>query len=154
MRLSRPLLAAPVVGLLVGVAVTGCSSSDDGSGPFRPPSAAALAAGPCALVADDVVALGRTAHDLRGVKAPSDAVRTALSEEQDRLSGFADAADPSVKPQLEQLVLRTGLVRVQADTRLVTADQVEGMTTAYLAAAKACTRPSAATPTAVTGSPR
>lgn len=148
MRPPRPLLVA----LLLGLAATGCtSSSDDAPARFEPPSAAALAAGPCALVADDLVAVGRLAFALRGVAAPDDAARTALQEAQDRLAAVAESADPAVKPALDRLVVRTGLVRIQADTRMLRDTVLTGMRTSYDDAARACTRARAATPTATTG---
>ncbi len=148
MRLPRPLLVV----LLLGGGLTGCTSSpDDAPARFRPPPAAALAAGPCAVVSEDLVALGRAAFELRGVTAPDDAARASLREAQDRLGAFSEGAPAEVQPALSALVLRAGLVRIQSDTRMLRPDVLTAMGTAYTAAADACTGRSAASPTVTTG---
>ena len=57
--------------------------------------------------------------------APSDADTAALDDAQTRLAGFADAAEPSVKPALDRLVLTGGLVRIQAATKMLREEVVE-----------------------------
>lgn len=134
MRLLRPLLPL----LLAVPLLSACSGDADEPAGFRPPAASALAGGGCALVAGDVVAVGRAAHDLEGKATPDPAVRDSLSDAQDRLSAFAETAGPGVKPALDRLVVATGLVRLRLDTKQADPDAVAGMQSAYDEAVAAC----------------
>lgn len=145
---ARPLVLAAVLGGLLA----GCTSGgDDVPARFRPPPAAALAAGPCALVADDVVALGRATYDLRGTAEPDQAARDALELSQQRVSAVAETADPTTRAALTALVTRTGAVRIQAATGRLEDDVLTLMRESYEGAVDACTAAGSATPTATTG---
>ena len=143
-RLAPVLLAAALL-------ATGCTSEPDEPEAFRPPPAGALQDGPCAIVADDVVELGRLAFDLRGVDAPSDADAEALGAAQTRVAGFADAAEPSVKPALDRLVLTGGLVRIQTATGMLREEVLENMAVAYRDAVRACSGEGGPAPAASSG---
>lgn len=125
--------------LLLGAAllVAGCTSDPDPEA-FRPPPPGSLAGGPCDLVADDLVALGRLAFDLRGEPDPGRSAAEALENAQDRVAAVAETADPVVKPALDRLVLTTGLVRLQVDTRMLRDQVLENMDVAYDEAVRAC----------------
>ncbi|MCW2607164.1 MAG: hypothetical protein JWO60_1857, partial [Frankiales bacterium] len=147
MRLLRPL---PL--LLLAVLVAGCTS-DDPAAPeaFRPPPSGPLQAGPCSLVADDVVDLGRLTYDLRGVRDPAPADRDRLLGAQERVDAVTETAPAPVAPALRTLVTRTGAVRIQADTRMLDDSTLDALRASYTDAVAACSAGGAATPTATTG---
>ena len=131
------LLRLPTVLLAAALLATGCTSDPEPEA-FRPPPAGSLDDGPCALVAEDVVALGRLAFDLRGVAAPDEASAAALESAQVRVNGVAESADAAVKPALERLVLTTGLVRIQVATKMLRDEVLANMDVAYADAVRAC----------------
>ena len=131
------LLRLPTVLLAATLLTTGCTSDPEPEA-FRPPPAGSLEDGPCALVAEDVVALGRLAFELRGVTAPAEASATALESAQVRIGGVAESADPAVRPALERLVLTTGLVRIQVATKMLREEVLGNMDVAYDDAVRAC----------------
>ena len=143
------LLRLPATLLAAALLATGCTSDPEPAA-FRPPPAGSIQDGPCALVADDVVALGRLAFELRGVAAPDEASSTALESSQDRIGAVAESADPAVKPALERLVLTAGLVRIQVATAMLRDEVLENMDVAYDDAVRACSGGTA--PSAPTGS--
>lgn len=134
MHLSR---LAPVL-LAAALVATGCTSDTEEPEAFRPPPVGALQDGPCALVADDVVELGRLAFDLRGEPAPDQAAADALAAAQDRVAAVAESAEPGVEPALDRLVLTAGLVRIQVATKMLREEVVENMDVAYDDAVRAC----------------
>ena len=139
------LLRLPTV-LLVAVLLAAACTSDQEPEAFRPPPAAPLEDGPCALVAEDVVVLGRTAFELRGVSAPDAASSAAIESAQVRIAAVAETAEPAVKPALDRLVLTAGLVRIQVATKLLRDEVLENMDVAYDSAVRACSGEAAATP--------
>jgi hypothetical protein len=144
LRLLRPLLPL----LLAAPLLVSCTSSDGPARPagFRPPPASSFRAGDCAAIADDLVALGRATYDLRGVASPDQTARDTLLGAQDRVAAIAETADPSVKPALDRVVLTSGLVRIQADTRMLKPEVLDDLRAAYEAAVAACTDGATATP--------
>ena len=143
------LLHLPTVLLAAGLLATGCTSGPEPAA-FRPPPAGSLDDGPCALVAEDVVALGRLAFELRGVAAPGPGPATALESAQVRVGAVAESADAAVRPALERLVLTTGLVRIEVATRMLRAPVLQNMDVAYGDAVRACSG-GAATPAPTAG---
>lgn len=143
-----------LVALLVAPSLAGCTSDQPGTAreaAFRPPDTSAFR-GACELVADDLVALGRSAAELRGQDAPSKAARDALATAQDRVDAVAETADATRRPALQKLVVATGLARIQADTGHLEPDTTENLSSAYQAAVTACTAPAApASPSASAG---
>lgn len=147
----RPSRLLPPV-LLAAALLSGCTSDDAAPAPvtFTPPPPGALDDGPCALAAEDVVVLGRLAVDLRGQASPDQPLRDELRDAQARVSGVADGAGPAVEPALDRLVLRTGAVRIAADTGMLKDETLEALSEAYDEAVGACSAdgPAAPTPTA------
>jgi hypothetical protein len=144
-RLSRPLLPLLLLAPLLGA----CTSDDPPArATFTPPPASAFADGPCALVGDDLVALGRATYSLRGVKAPDQAAKDALRTAQDRVDAVAQTADPSVQPALSKVVVMAGLVRIQSDTQLLVDATLDDLRTAYDDAVRACSAGTSASPAA------
>ncbi len=139
MRLLHPLLPA----LLALPLLAACTSSGDdatpsGPAPLRTPAAGAFDGGPCELVLDDVVDLGRLTEDLRGSTAPEQAEQDRALAAQERLAAVAETAPAAVKPALDQLVTRAGLLRLQADTRMLSDGTLDAVRAAYDAAVDAC----------------
>ena len=138
LRLLRPLLPA----LLALPLLVGCTSSDDAPAEpeaLRTPGPGAFDDGPCALVTDDVVELGRLTVDLRGVPAPGQADEDRVLSAQERVAAVAETAPASVKPALDRLVLRAGLIRLQSDTGMLSDDTLDAVREAYDEAVAACT---------------
>lgn len=131
------LLRLPTVLLTAALLASGCTSDPEPE-TFRPPPAGALEDSPCALVAEDVVVLGRLAFDLRDVDDPDDASASALESAQVRVDAVAESADPAIKPALERLVLTTGLVRIQVATKMLRDEVLKNMDVAYDDAVRAC----------------
>lgn len=144
MRRTRPLLPLLLLAPLLGA----CTSDPPAPARFRPPAQSAFTAGPCALVGPDLVALGRATYALRGVTAPDQAAKDELTSAQDRVDAVAQSADAQVKPALSQVVVMAGLVRIRADTKLLDADTLGDLRTAYDQAVDACTTGAPASPTA------
>jgi hypothetical protein len=140
-RPLRPLLLPLLAPALALPLLTGCTSSGSAAArpaAFTPPDTKAFT-GACAVVADDVVALGRSASDLRGQPSPSVAERDTLKGAQDRVDAVAETADAVRRPALQALVVAAGLVRIQADTGHLEPDTTEDLRKAYAAAVTACT---------------
>jgi hypothetical protein len=132
-RLTAALVCVPLL-------LSGCSSSPDE--PPRPelPDESDFAQGTCQEAAPDLLELGRALQRLGdGGSVPPD-VQQVLADVQDRLSLFAEAAEPGLAPALPTLVERIGGVRIRAVGNTYEASLGEDLQTAYDEVLAVCTR--------------
>lgn len=107
MRLAAALVCVPLL-------LTGCSSSDDGPAEPELPAESAFAEGTCREAAPDLLELGRALPRLgEDSTVPAD-VQQVLTDVQERLALFAEAAEPELAGVLPTLVERIGGVRIRA----------------------------------------
>ena len=107
MRLAAVLVCLPLL-------LAGCSSSaDEGSAP-QLPAEADFAQGTCREAAPDLLELGRALPRLGDDGAVPTDVQQVLADVQDRVSFFAEAAEPELGQVLPTLVERLGGVRIRA----------------------------------------
>lgn len=132
------------VALLAALALAGCTSSSEDPAPDEPPAvplpaASSFTEGTCTLVAPDVIAVGENLPKLGDGGDVDQEVKDALRDAQDRVFAVAEAAEPAVKPALDELVVALGIVRVRADGNTYETAQGEVLRKAYDAAVDACT---------------
>ncbi len=125
--------------LLCGLAVTACSGSSGGGASFTQPPVSAFAAGTCRTVAPDVLAIGKQAQQLGDGGAVDKPVVDALEKAQTSLRPAVEAAEPSYQPALMQLVVATGLVRLQVSLGSYQVDTGKDLQKAYATAVGVCT---------------
>lgn len=106
---------------------------------FPLPEAAAFAEGTCELVAGDVLALGRAARALGDGPTVADDVAEDLETAQRGLAAVAETAEPEVKPLLDAVVRRAGLVRLAIDSERYAPPMAEPLQESYGALLGACT---------------
>ena len=107
MRLAAALVCVPLL-------LTACSSGPDGpTGPDLP-AEDEFAAGTCREAAPDLLELGRTIPRLGDDGTVPAGLQQSLADVQDRLSLFAEAAEPELAELLPVLVERIGGVRIRA----------------------------------------
>lgn len=133
---------APSTALLSLLLLVGCTS--DPGAPAEPPgpvlpAESSFAEGTCAQVAPDVITIGRALPRLGEGGTVDPQVKDELREAQDRLFAVADTAEPALKPTLDDLVLKIGLVRIRADGNSYETSQGAVLQTAYDATVRTCT---------------
>ncbi len=109
--------AIPVLTLLL--TVTACSGGGTSAKPgptLKQPPVAAFTAGPCRVMAPDLLAIERDAAELGGPAAPSESVLGRLKDAQGRIRALQPsfAADTVLTPVVEDLVVAVGVVRLTA----------------------------------------
>ena len=127
MRRALPVLLA--LPLLLGA----CSSGPD------LPAEGDFAEGTCRSAAPDVVAVGRALPELGDGPEVDRDVRSSLQDAQGRLKALAEAAEPTVKPGLDRLVVAVGLVRIRADGNTYDPALGEELQKAYDEVVRSCT---------------
>lgn len=137
--------------LLAAVLLAGCTDDPAPPQAFPLPPASDFLEGTCALVADDVLALGRAARALGDAPEVPPEQRTALETPQKALAAVAETAEPELKVLLEAVATRTGLVRLSADVGRFDPEVLEPLEESYGALVATCTGRAAATSTATTG---
>jgi len=121
--------AVPLV--LLAVVMVGCTSSDV-------PAEEDFAAGTCRTAAADVRAVGEAIPRLGDGGEVDEDVKDDLREAQERLAAVADGAEPSLQPDLHELVVAIGIVRIRADGNTYESEQGEALTRAYEQVLDAC----------------
>lgn len=121
--------AVPLV--LLAVVMVGCTSSDV-------PAEEDFAAGTCRTAAADVRAVGEAIPRLGDGGEVDEDVKDDLREAQERLAAVADGAEPSLQPDLQELVVALGIVRIRADGNTYESEQGEALTRAYEQVLDAC----------------
>ena len=142
MRPARPAVA------LLGLLLVGCTSSG-GSAPSAPsgprvPAESEFKAGTCASLAPDVIAVGQAIPKLGSGGDVEQDVKVSLRDAQDRIFAVTEAAEPDLKPALDELVVKIGIVRVRADGNTYETSLGELLTKAYDGVLDVCTGPSGA----------
>ena len=134
---ARP--AAALLGLLL---LVGCSSSSNAAstGP-RVPAESEFQAGTCASLAPDVIAVGKAIGRLGTGKVVGRDVKVSLRDAQDRIFAVTEAAEPTLKPALDDLVVKIGIVRIRADGNEYDASLGASLTKAYDQVVNVCTSP-------------
>lgn len=132
MRLAAALVCVPLL-------LAGCSSS--GAEPPRQelPAEGDFAQGTCQGAAPDLLALGRTLPRLGDDDTVPQDVQQVLADVQDRLSLFAETAEPELVPALPTLVERLGGVRIRAVGNTYEPSLGEDLQTAYDEVLAVCT---------------
>lgn len=147
MRLS--VLPPGVLGACLLLSACGGPSAAEKAFPL--PATSAFQPGTCDVIAPDVVALGRAARRLgKGPTVPKP-VEDDLTAAQKSLQAVAETAEPSVKPLLDAVVTRAGLVRVGIDVGRYSPDIGAPLGESYRALVRSCTGTGPASPTATTG---
>lgn len=143
---------APSTALLGLLLLVGCSADPVApAGPPEPPgpvlpAESSFAEGTCAQVAPYVIAVGGALPRLGGGGSVDPQVKLELREAQDQLFEVAAAAEPALKPTLDDLVLKIGLVRIRADGNSYETSQGAVLQTAYDATVRTCTAPPSPAP--------
>ncbi|MCW2778374.1 MAG: hypothetical protein JWN17_2099 [Frankiales bacterium] len=135
MRLPLPLLGA-LSGVLL---LSACSHDAAAPAAFPLPATSSFDAGTCTVVAPDVVALGRAARRLGPGPTAPDGVEKDLETAQKALQAVAETAEPALKPTLDAVVTRAGLVRLALDAKRYDATMAEPLRQSYGALVKTCT---------------
>lgn len=107
MRLAVVLVAVPLL-------LPACSSAPDRPAEPDLPAESEFAQGTCREVAPDLLELGRALPRLGDDGTVPSEVQQVLADVQDRLSLYAQAAEPELTPALPTLVERIGGVRIRA----------------------------------------
>ncbi|MBC7678296.1 MAG: hypothetical protein H7233_04820 [Pseudorhodobacter sp.] len=138
MRPARP--TAALLGLLMLAACTssGSSGPSASAGP-RVPAESDFTAGTCASLAPDVIAIGKDIPRLGSGGDVDQEVKDSLRDAQDRIFAVAQAAEPEVKPALDDFVIKIGIVRVRADGNSYATSLGDLLTTAYDGVLAVCT---------------
>ena len=129
---------------LVTALLTGCTGSASGTPEvqaFPTPAIERFTPGTCALAAPDVLAVGAAARDLGEGPQVDPRVSGELRAAQERLRDVAETAEPRVKPALDTLVTRIGLVRLAADAERFGPDRTRDLREGYDAVLAVCTAP-------------
>jgi hypothetical protein len=135
------LRAAALCALLV-LALAGCtagSRSETPAGPQVPPESS-FAEGTCRIAAPDVRAVGQALPRLGDQKVVDAEVQAELLEAQQRVRALAEGAEPAVKPALDDLVVKIGLVRIRAAGNSYETALGESLTRSYEQVLDVCTR--------------
>lgn len=134
-------IRSAVLGLTACLLLAGCSGGDASGGPPAPalPDASSFAAGTCQAAAPDVLAVGRAIPRFGSDKTVPGDVKTSLRDAQDRLSALAEAAEPSVRPALQDLVVSIGLLRIRADGNTYEPSLGRQVSSDYDSVVRACT---------------
>ncbi len=142
--MARPALAA--TGLLVVVALAGCSNATFDAGPgtsptptLSQPDEAAFHPGGCRTAAPSVLQVGRDALLLGDGPTPDAEVQGRLAQAQDDIDAAAAALEPQERSAVQALVVSIGLVRLRADGNTYTPDLGTQLSSAYEDAVRACT---------------
>ena len=106
--------AAALLGLLL---LVGCTSSSGDAAPAGPrvPAEKDFKDGTCASLALDVIAIGQAIPRLGSGGDVDQNVKVSLRDAQNRIFAVTEAAEPAIKPALDELVVKIGIVRVRAD---------------------------------------
>ena len=131
MRLAAALVCVPLL-------LTACSSSADGPSEPELPAEGEFAQGTCREAAPDLLELGRTLPRLGDETTVPPDVQQTLADVQDRLSSFAEAAEPELAEVLPTLVERIGGVRIRAVGNTYEPSLGEDLQTAYDEVLGAC----------------
>ena len=135
----------PPAVLLALVLLAGCTSSAEPAADASSPAAApvpeesAFAEGTCRLVAPDVRAVGSALDRLGDGGEVDEAVEVELQESQDRVFAVAEAAEPELKPALDDLVEKLGIVRIRAVSKTYEPELGEQLRRAYDGVLDVCT---------------
>jgi hypothetical protein len=122
---------------LSAVLLSACSSSSP-DGPEVPPESA-FAEGTCRTAAPEVRAVGEAIPRL-GEEGEVDAeVKESLRESQGRLRAVADGAESELKPVLDDLIQKIGIVRIRADGNTYEPQFGESLTRSYEQVVASCT---------------
>lgn len=136
MRLSVLLLPVVLAGSLAG-----CTDGDPAAAvAFPTPAPSAFAEGTCALVADDVLALGRAARDLGDGPLVNADVVTSFTAAQKALQAVAETAEPELKARLDDVVTRAGLVRLAAEAERYDPQALQPLEESYDRLLESCTQ--------------
>ena len=103
-----------VLVVCVPLLLAGCSSEPDRPAEPELPAESDFAQGTCQAAAPDLLELGRTLPRLGDDATVPEDVQQVLADVQDRLSLFAEAAEPELTEVLPVLVERIGGVRIRA----------------------------------------
>lgn len=131
-----PATAAVLLAVLL---LAACSGSDQSPTGPQLPQESAFAAGTCRAAAPDVLAVGRELPGLGSDKTVPREAKDALREAQARLGALAEAAEPTVKPSLDDLVVSIGLLRIRADGNEYAPSLGDAVQDAYTSVVKVCT---------------
>lgn len=126
--------------LVAALLLVGCTSDEPAveRGPEVPAEEAFLE-GTCRTAAPDVRAVGEAIPGLGDGGTVAEEVKDALREAQPRLAALADGAEPELKPALDELVLKIGIVRIRADGNTYEQQFGEGLTASYERVVEVCT---------------
>ena len=135
---SRP--ATRAIALVTPLAIPAlCSSAPDSPPEPELPAESDFAQGTCREAAPDLLELGRTLPRLGDESSVPSDVQQVLADVQDRLSFFAEAAEPELAGVLPTLVERIGGVRIRAVGNTYEPDLGEDLQEAYDEVLAACT---------------
>lgn len=136
--MHRPALLPAV--LVAALLLAGCTGADDGPREaFPTPDPSSFASGTCALIAEDVVTLGRAARALGDGPTVPEPAQEDLEVAQKSLQTVAETAEPDIKPLLDAVVTRAGLVRLAYDAERFEPQATEPLAESYAALVDACT---------------
>ena len=105
------------------------------------PAEGEFQAGTCASLAPDVIAVGKAIGRLGTGKVVGQDVKVSLRDAQDRIFAVTEAAEPTLKPALDDLVVKIGIVRIRADGNEYDASLGASLTKAYDQVVNVCTSP-------------
>ena len=142
MRVPALPAAALVTALLTGC--TGSVASAPEVQDFPTPPLARFSPGTCSVAAPDVLAVAAVASDLGEGPKVDPTVAGRLRETQERLRDVAQTAEPTLKPALDTLVTRMGLVRLAADAERFDAERTRDLREGYDGVLAVCAGGSAA----------
>ena len=134
------VLRAVAVSCLLTLTVGACTPSEPEQPPGPSvPAESAFAEGTCRVAAPDVRAIGAAVPRLGKEGKVDQQVQDELRDAQQRLAALAEGAEPELKPALDDLVLKIGLLRIRAAGNTYESSLGEGLTTSYDAVLDVCT---------------
>lgn len=132
---------------LVACFAAGCTSDPPAAAPaptFSGPAVETFTPGTCAMIAPDVLGVGKGAFDLGAGPSASPEVQQRLIDSQARLREQLPSAAPEVAGPLGRLVQGIGLVRIRAIGASLDEDVLQTLTDRYDAVLEVCAAPAAA----------